>query len=177
MSGPRILVAGLGNIFLGDDAFGVEVVRRLAGRPRPAGVRVADFGIRGLDLAYALLEGVDGAILIDAAPRGERPGTLTVIEPELATGEEPGGEAGADLLVNGHGLDPVKVLRLVAALGCQLPRVLVVACEPEPMDPDAEMRMELSEPVKAAVEEAVTLVETLIAGFLNAGESLKGARG
>ena len=81
LSLPRILVAGIGNIFLGDDAFGVEVVRRLSAREWPANVRVTDFGIRGYDLAYALLDGYDTTILIDACPRGELAGTLYVIEP------------------------------------------------------------------------------------------------
>ncbi len=82
-SKPRILVAGIGNIFLGDDAFGVEVARRLSGRELPRGVRVTDFGIRGYDLAYALLDGYETTILIDACPRGEPAGTLYVIEPDL----------------------------------------------------------------------------------------------
>ena len=83
LSLPRILVAGIGNIFLGDDAFGVEVVRRLSAREWPANVRVTDFGIRGYDLAYALLDGYDTTILIDACPRGELAGTLYVIEPDV----------------------------------------------------------------------------------------------
>src|SRR3954462_334859 len=80
---PRLLIAGVGNIFLGDDAFGVEVVQRLARRPLPEGIRVVDFGIRGLDLAYALLDGYEATILVDALPRGGPPGTLYVLEPEL----------------------------------------------------------------------------------------------
>src|SRR2546428_8240900 len=82
MTQPRLLVAGVGNIFLGDDAFGVEVAQRLLRRPQPEGVRVVDFGIRGLDLTYALLDGCDVAVLIDAVPRGQPPGTLYVIEPD-----------------------------------------------------------------------------------------------
>ncbi len=68
----RVLVAGVGNIFLGDDGFGVEVARQLAGETGPAGVAVADFGIRGVHLAYQLLEGYDALILIDATARGAR---------------------------------------------------------------------------------------------------------
>jgi len=78
---PRILIAGVGNIFLGDDAFGVEVVQQMAGRTFPPGVRIVDFGIRGLDLTYALLEDYDAAIIVDALPRGQAPGTLYVVEP------------------------------------------------------------------------------------------------
>src|SRR6516225_7125141 len=90
MEQPRILVAGIGNIFLGDDAFGVEVARRLAARPQPDGVRVADFGIRGIDLTYALLDGYETVILVDATPRGGQPGTLYVIEPDVGGPAESG---------------------------------------------------------------------------------------
>ncbi len=159
MSEPRILVAGIGNIFLGDDAFGVEVVRRLAERPLPAGVRVVDFGIRGLDLTYELMDGYDAVILVDAVPRGEPPGTLFVIEPEPA-------QADGGAMVEGHNLDPVKVLRLVAAMGGQVKRLLLVGCQPEPLADADDMRMEMSKPVKAAVNEAVVLVESLIVGIL-----------
>ena len=78
-----MLVAGIGNIFLGDDGFGVEVAQRLADRPMPEGVQVADFGIRGVHLAYELLDGYDALVLVDAVPMGEPPGTVAVIEPEL----------------------------------------------------------------------------------------------
>src|SRR5947209_6163179 len=84
MTQPRLLVAGVGNIFLGDDAFGVEVVQRLLRRPQPDGVRVVDFGIRGLDLSYALLDGYEAVILVDAAPRGAPAGTLHVLELDAA---------------------------------------------------------------------------------------------
>ena len=83
MSEPRVLVAGIGNIFLGDDGFGVEVADRLAGRTLPDGVQVADFGIRGVHLAYELLDGYDALVLVDAVPMGEPPGTVAIIEPEL----------------------------------------------------------------------------------------------
>jgi hydrogenase maturation protease len=167
MSSPRILVAGIGNIFLGDDAFGVEVVRRLAQRPLPEGVRAIDFGIRGLDLAYALLDDYDAVILVDAAPRGEAPGTLYVLEPDTAVAPE--ADAGATLF-DAHSLDPVKVLRLVAALGGQVRRLLLVACEPEVCDPE-EMRDGLSPPVRAAVDEAIPLIEALVSKILH-GEAV-----
>jgi hydrogenase maturation protease len=159
----RILIAGIGNIFLGDDAFGVEVVRRLASRPLPDGVRVVDFGIRGLDLAYALLEDHEAVILVDAAPRGDQPGTLYVLEPELPAHAEPGN---ADGLVEAHSLDPVKVLRLVAALGGRVRRLLLVGCEPERTGNLEEMQDGLSTPVQAAVEEAIPLIETLVTKLL-----------
>ena len=158
MSPPkRILVAGVGNVFLGDDGFGVEVVRRLAGRELPEGVEVVDFGIRGLDLAYALQDDYDAVIFVDATPRGEKPGTVYLLEPEI---EEDGGVA-----LDTHGMDPVKVIKLSRALGARPTRTLVVGCEPQVVVSGAaydDMLMELSEPVRVAVEEAVKLVESLV---------------
>jgi len=110
----QILVAGIGNIFKGDDAFGVEVARRLAQSPLPAGVKVVDFGIRGIDLTYALLDGYDAAILVDTAQRGAAPGTVSIIAPEWPL---PGEVATGDLFLEPHNLDPAKVLRVVEALG------------------------------------------------------------
>jgi hydrogenase maturation protease len=151
----RILVAGIGNVFLGDDGFGVEVVARLGHRPLPGGVEVADYGIRGFDLAFALMDGYDAAILVDAMPRGEPPGTLCVLEPELD-------DLDGSRLVNGHGLSPVEVFRLVRQFGGTLPPTYVVGCEPASLEPGSEGSMELSQPVAAAVDEAVTLVGTLV---------------
>ena len=153
----RVLIAGVGNIFLGDDGFGVEVVKRLAGRELPEGVEVKDFGIRGMDLAYALQEDYEVVVFVDAVPRGEEPGTVYLIEPEI----EENGEVSLDT----HGMDPVKVIKLSRALGAEPTRTLVVGCEPlvvlsgEDYD---DMSMELSEPVQAAVGEAVKLVESLV---------------
>jgi hydrogenase maturation protease len=153
----RILVAGIGNIFLGDDGFGVEVVRRLAGRELPEGVEVVDFGIRGLDLAYALQRDYELVVFVDATPRGGEPGTVYLIEPEI----EDDGEVSLDT----HGMDPVKVIKLSRALGARPTRTLVVGCEPQVVvsgeDYD-DMLMELSEPVRAAVDEAAKLVESLV---------------
>jgi hydrogenase maturation protease len=160
----RILIAGIGNIFLGDDAFGVEVAQRLSQRPQPDGVRVADFGIRGFDLAYALLDGYDVTILVDAMPRGSAPGTLYVVEPDQSTlGVEPGGAVAIDT----HAMDPVKVLRFAAAMSGQLGRVLVVGCEPSAMTSEQDMEMGMSDAVQAAVDPAVTLVESLVARILS----------
>jgi hydrogenase maturation protease len=156
MSLPRTLVAGIGNIFLGDDAFGVEVAQRLAGRPLPEGVRVEDFGIRGFDLAYALLDSCDRAILVDATQRGGAPGSLYVIEPDAEQGT-------AGPAIETHGMDPVKVLRLARILGGPLPPVRVVGCEPATFGSEEEPLVELSEPVRAAVDEAIRLIETLVA--------------
>jgi hydrogenase maturation protease len=159
------LIAGVGNIFLGDDAFGVEVAQRLLRRPWPEGVRVVDFGIRGFDLAYALmaddLAAGGTAILVDALPRGEAPGTLYVVEPDLdALGEMDSVAA----VVDTHGMNPLRVLRLVQTLGGRPPRVLVLGCEPANLDPDMEDgQIGLSEPVQAAVDEAIGMVESLVA--------------
>lgn len=154
MSDRRILVAGIGNVFFGDDGFGVEVARRLRERPQPAGVDVVDFGIRGLDLAYALLDGYDAAVLVDAWPRGGGPGTLYVIEPAI---ERSGGT-----LVDTHGMDPMKVLEMVTTMGGRLPVLRLVGCEPAPLPEVDEMAMGLSAAVAAAATEAVGLVESLV---------------
>jgi hydrogenase maturation protease len=154
-SAPRVLIAGIGNMFMADDGFGVEVASRLARRPLPPGVEARDFGIRGMDLAYALAGGYDTAILVDASPRGEPPGTLSLIEPELDDGEA----APAT-----HGMDPLAVLRLARELGPLPARVLVLACEPavRMAGDEADVTVELSEPVRAAVDEAIALLESLV---------------
>ncbi len=152
-----VLVAGIGNVFLGDDGFGVEVVSRLANRPLPAGVEVADYGLRGYDLACALLEDYRAAVLVDAVQRGHAPGTLAVIEPDV---DDPDG-SGAPGLVDGHGLNPVEVLRLVRQLGGRPPPLFLVGCEPATFGPEEEGLMGLSPPVEAAVDEAVRMVESL----------------
>ncbi|MGI8643977.1 MAG: hydrogenase maturation protease [Thermomicrobiales bacterium] len=160
--GRRILVAGIGNIFFGDDAFGVEVVNRLASRDLPAGVIVSDFGIRGFDLAFALLDGYDAAILVDATPRGGEPGTLYVIEPDLAASPTMG-----QLQVETHNLDPVKVLRLARSFGGPLPpRIVVAGCEPATLGTEDEGQLGLSDPIAAVIEPGVALVESLIARLL-----------
>jgi hydrogenase maturation protease len=158
---PRILIAGIGNIFLGDDAFGVEVVQKLAQRAWPENVRVVDFGIRGFDLCMALLEDIDLVILVDAAPRGGPPGTLYVIEPDHALRDD---LAADPPLLDPHSLDPVKVLRMVKTMGDGPRRVLVLGCEPAIVgsDLDWDVKPGLSEPVQQALDRAVELVESLI---------------
>jgi hydrogenase maturation protease len=153
MDRARVLVAGVGNIFLGDDAFGVEVVERLRGRVMPPGVRVVDFGIRGFDLAMAL-ERCDAAILVDAAARGGAPGTIYVIEPD------PGGDGEATLPPHGLTLD--EVLRRLAP-GARPATLRLVGCEPESLGDGEEG---LSAPVRAAVDEAVVVVERLVHAIL-----------
>ena len=158
----RILIAGIGNIFLGDDGFGVEVVSKLASHSFPPGVRVADFGIRGFDLAYALLDGYETTILVDAYPGAGQPGTLFVIEPDLQNLHSAGAQAG---LVDAHAMNPLNVLHMAVNMGAQLKRILLVGCVPATFGPE-EGQMGLSEPIAAALDEAVQLVDSLVARVL-----------
>ena len=164
----RILIAGIGNIFLGDDGFGVEVVRRLAGRELPEGVEVKDFGIRGMDLAYALQDDYELVVFVDATPRGGEPGMVYLIEPEI--------EDDGEVSLETHGMDPVRVIKLSRALGAHPTRTLVVGCEPQVVlggeDYD-EMLMELSEPVREAVDEAVKLVGSLVEDIDGDGDEIE----
>jgi hydrogenase maturation protease len=159
---PRILVAGIGNIFLGDDAFGVEAVKRLAARKLPEAVRIADFGIRGFDLVYALQDGYETTILVDACPQGQPPGTVFVIEPDLDSAD------GADQqsVVETHGMNPMNVIRMAKAMNAPLKRLLVVGCEPETLGGE-EGQMGLSGPVEAALDEAVRVIESLVNRILD----------
>jgi hydrogenase maturation protease len=158
-----ILIAGIGNIFLGDDAFGVEVARSLSRRTLPGEVQVKDFGIRGFDLAYTLLDPWHTVILVDVLPRKEAPGTLFVLEPDL-TGLGDPAAAGMDL--NPHGMDPLRVLNLAASLGPISAHILVVGCEPKDFGDELEGRMGLSPQVQLSVEEASNMIEGLIARIL-----------
>ena len=154
---PRILIAGIGNIFLGDDAFGVEVVRRMSDLDLPESVRVADFGIRGFDLAYALQDGYETTILIDACPHGELPGTLYVIEPDMKSSDF----SLAGPVVDAHTMTPMNVIRMARAMNIEVKNMLLVGCEPETLG-GGEGQMGLSAPVEAAVDHAVKLVQTLV---------------
>ena len=152
----RVLVAGIGNVFLGDDGFGVALADRLGRRALPAGVEVVDFGIRGMDLAFAILDGYDAVVLLDAVPRGGVPGTVYVIEVDADQEAEitsPGG----------HGVDPVQVIGLVRSYGGTLPPMYVVGCEPgTDIDPESgEVVASLSAAVHAALDEAERLAASL----------------
>jgi hydrogenase maturation protease len=148
----KTLVAGVGNVFQRDDAFGVEVIRLLEGRPRPPGVKVADFGIRGVHLVYELLDGCDLFVLVDAAQRGCAPGTVTVLEVEPDHMAPPSG------VMDAHGLAPDQVFAMLAALGGRPGRSLVVACEPA----DVSAGMGLSDQVQGALPAAVRAVEEIL---------------
>jgi hydrogenase maturation protease len=146
----NVLVAGVGNIFLGDDGFGVEVARRLSTVDLPAGVQVRDYGVSGMHLAYDLLDGFDTTILVDATSRGDVPGTVYVVE--LDPVPEPTGS------VDAHGMQPDLVLGLLRLLGGSCPRVLLVGCEPASVTD----HIGLSPPVAAAVDAAVRAVLELV---------------
>lgn len=168
----RILVACIGNIFLGDDAFGVEVARRLLSRKTkqyPPNVQVVDFGIRGMELAYTLLDDYDALVLVDAVPRGGPPGTLYLIEPDLANLRfEQNVEAGR-VALDAHSMDPARVLAFARTLGARPMRTLLVGCEPAAISAGedyTEMQMGLSAPVQAAVDEAVKMIDELVEKFL-----------
>ena len=147
----RVLVAGIGNVFLGDDGFGVEVVRRIDRASLPEGVDVADYGIRGVHLAYDLLDGRHTTVvMVDAVPLDEPPGTLAVLEVDPTAGGAP---------LDAHGMHPAAVLALLHDLGGSVDRVLVIGCAPGVVDE----RRGLSEPVAAAVDGAVELVRDVVA--------------
>lgn len=152
----RVMIAGAGNMFLKDDGFGGAVIKKMLNKKFPEGVEIKDFGTGGLKLAYDLMKGYDGLVLIDASKRGEKPGTLYIIEPDekefnpdLAEGD----------LIDPHGADPATVLRFVKAVGAWPAKVLIVACEPETVD---DFEIGLSDHVSASVDEAVQLVVEII---------------
>ena len=157
---PRILIAGIGNIFLGDDGFGVEVAKRLASVGLPATVKVVDFGIRSFDLAYALQDGYETTILVDAYPHGQAPGTVSLVEPDLSKLNE-----AQPAMVDGHGMNPLNVLRMAAAMNGSLKKILLVGCEPATLGGD-EGQMGLSEVVESAVGEAVRMITSLTTKLL-----------
>ena len=156
----KILVAGVGNIFLGDDGFGVEVARALATESFPENVTVSDFGIRGVHLAYQLLEGYDTLVLVDAARRGEPPGTVFVIESDFTKPPQDDAEEDAEsgFLMDAHSMDPELVLGILENLGGKVERVVIVGCEPESL----EEKIGLSDSVAAAVPLAARAVREIV---------------
>ena len=169
----QLLIAGIGNIFLGDDGFGVEVASRLASADLPDWAHVVDYGIRGMHLAYDLVGHYDSAILIDAMARGGAPGTVYVIEPDMERPSSSSGDTAAiaeTAMFNAHGMQPDVVLSLLAMLeGDQAEvrpaRVLVVGCEPASLDHG----IGLSAPVAAAVDEAASVVLDLVSAAAKSG--------
>ena len=169
---PRVLIACIGNIFLGDDAFGCEVARCLAQRRLPEEVELTDFGIRSYDLAYALMDGYETTVFVDARPRGGTPGTVYVIEPDR---EEIEKIEGGETSFEPHGMNPMKVLSMVKTLGGNLNRIVVVGCEPAFIGENDDGYMGLSEPVAAAVEKAADIVESVVARSLERQSATAGA--
>jgi hydrogenase maturation protease len=161
---PGVLVAGIGNIFLSDDGFGVEVANSLARRALPPGVRVADFGIRGVHLAYELLDGYEGLVLIDAVPMGEPPGTVAVIEPDADF--SPAGVDEDAPGIDAHSMNPHVVLATLDRLGGSVGWIMVVGCQPGRLDEG----IGLSPPVAAAVPGAAELCLQLVADVMQSAE-------
>jgi hydrogenase maturation protease len=147
-----ILVAAVGNLWLGDDGFAGEVAKRLRAREPADDVAVADFGTGGLDLAYEVMRGYDALVLVDVSRQGGEPGTLYVMEVDEGS-VEAGIEDGAQ--IDPHGMDPETVLRFVKATGGWPGQVVVVACEPEQVE---EVGIGLTPSVAGAVDDAVELV-------------------
>jgi hydrogenase maturation protease len=155
----RILVAGIGNIFFGDDAFGCEVLRELSQREWPEDVRVEDFGIRSYDLAYAIMDGYDAVIFVDATPRGLPPGTVSLIELDAPTLE-----SDADEIIDAHSMNPVSVLQMVRSLGGDTQQLYLVGCEPAVLETE---ELGLSAAVQAALPHAAELTESVVSALLD----------
>jgi hydrogenase maturation protease len=166
-SSKRILVAGVGNIFLGDDAFGSEVARRLMQRTLPAEVQVNDYGTCSYDLAYAIMEGYEATILVDATSQGQSAGTIYLIEPDLNELDKMD-----SAVADGHGMNPVSVLQMVRSLGCRPRNLYLVGCEPAALDSD-DGAIGLSECVQAAVPRAIQMIESLLSDLLSENHNEK----
>jgi hydrogenase maturation protease len=162
MSRPsKILVAGIGNIFLGDDAFGSEVARRLMHESLPAEVRVIDFGIRSYDLAYAMMDGYDATILVDITSKGEPPGTVYLMEPDMSHLDD-----SDQTIPDPHSMNPVRVLQMLRTFGNSSGKLYLVGCEPAILEiEDGEIG--LSEAVAASVPQAIELIKSLVSDLLN----------
>ena len=172
MAEARVLVAGIGNVFLGDDGFGVEVAQLLLRRQSlPPEAKVVDFGIRGYDVAYEMLNDYDATVLVDAAPRGDEPGTVYVIEPDLDTDvpdprDMPDHGQGA---FQGHAMTPAAVFALVRTLGGAPRGVRIVGCEPESFGDETIGQMGLTDTVQRAVATGADTVEQLVHAVLTTG--------
>jgi hydrogenase maturation protease len=161
MSRPRrILVAGIGNIFLGDDGFGSEVARQLIGEGLPPEVDVADFGIRSYDLAYAMMDGYDVTILVDATAHGQTPGTVSLIEPDLNEFDQLDAST-----TDAHAMGPTAAFRILNAIGGSGGKFYLVGCEPAILEAE-DGRIVLSEQVATAVPRAIALLKSLLANLL-----------
>jgi hydrogenase maturation protease len=161
MSGStKILVAGIGNIFLGDDAFGSEVARRLMNETWPTEVRVMDFGIRTYDLAYAMMDGYDVTILVDITAQGQAPGTVYLIEPDLNQLDQLDSD-----LADAHSMNPVRVLQMLRTFGGSPGKLYLIGCEPAILEAE-DGQMGMSKPVEASVPQAIELIKSLVNDLL-----------
>jgi hydrogenase maturation protease len=162
MSKPtKILVAGIGNIFLGDDAFGSEVARRLMNETLPEEVRVTDFGIRSYDLAYAMMEEYDVTIFVDTTSQSQSPGTLYLIEPDLNQLDQV-----EEKMADAHSMNPVRVLQMLRTFGNSPKKLYLVGCEPATLEVE-DGEIGLSESVEGAVPQAIELIKSLVNDLLN----------
>ena len=159
MTSGRVLVAGFGNLLLGDDGFGVAVVRKLAAEPIPAGVETLEVGTGGMELVYGLMGGFDRLIVVDAVRRGHAPGTLYVFRPSDADLASAPGEP-----IDPHFAEPTRAMKMAKSLGYLPADVTVVGCEPGPCDLD----LTLSPPVSTAVEQALGRVREALLGAAHA---------
>ena len=160
-SPSKILVAGIGNIFLGDDAFGSEVARRLMHETLPAEVRISDFGIRSYDLAYAMMDGYDATILVDTTSKGQPAGTVYLIEPDLNELDQ-----FDEKLADAHSMNPLKVLQMVRTFGTSPGKLYLIGCEPAILERE-DGQIGLSESVEASVPEAIKMIKALVNDLLN----------
>jgi hydrogenase maturation protease len=159
-SQKKILVAGIGNIFLGDDAFGSEVARRLMHETLPAEARVSDFGIRSYDLAYAMMDGYDATILIDITPQGQPPGTVYLIEPDLNQLDQLD-----EKMADAHSMNPLKMLQMLRTFGTSPGKLYLIGCEPAILECEGG-QIGLSESVEAAVPQAIQMIKSLVKDLL-----------
>jgi hydrogenase maturation protease len=170
MSRPiKILVAGIGNIFLGDDAFGSEVARRLMAETLPVEVRVTDFGIRSYDLAYAMMDGYDVTILVDITSQGRPPGTVYLIEPDLNSLDQLD-----EKVADAHSMNPVRVLQMLRTLGGSPGKLFLIGCEPAVLEVE-DGQIGLSETVEASVPQAIELIKSLVIDLLDENHRIEAA--
>ncbi len=161
MNADRVQIIGVGNIFMGDDAFGCEVAQRLIRRGAIEGVRVAELGIRAMDVAFALMDGYGLNILIDAMSQHGVPGSVYLLQPDPNDYDLSSGGAVA---LDGHSLDPLNVLRMVSSLGGQVRNLLIVGCEPADLGGE-DGRIGLSTAVAGAIEPAIAMIDRQVAQF------------
>jgi hydrogenase maturation protease len=166
-SSHKILIAGIGNIFMGDDAFGSEVARRLMNEPWPPEVRVTDFGIRSYDLVYALMEGYDATILVDATSRQQTPGTVYLIEPDLTRLDRLD-----QTMADAHSMSPVKVFQMLQTVGSSAGRLYLVGCEPATLEVE-DGEIGLSRIVEASVPRAIEIIKSLVNDLLSENQTME----